>query len=155
MVNKCKIVSLSKETLSDAILLIETIFPYKPDQRYAAYSLRKSLSEDRSFTEYWVCKNPDGKVIGIIGLYSDRRYTSVLWIGWFGVHPNYRRKGIGSRLLKYAEKEAKKRKAEILKVYSSSHKNELASHSLYINRGFIKTRINKTADRIYFSKKIE
>ena len=155
MDNKYKIVPLSKETLSDSILLIETIFPYKPDQRNAAYSFRKSLSGDRSFAEYWVCNNPDGKVIGIIGLYTDRRYKSVMWIGWFGVDPKYRRKGIGSRLLKYAEKEAKKRKAGTLKVYSSFHKNELASHSLYINHGFAKTRINRTADRIYFSKKIE
>lgn len=155
MDNKCKIMPLSKETLSDAILLIENIFLYKPDQRNAKFSLKKSLSEDKSDSEYWVCKNSDGKVIGIIGLYSDRRDKAVLWIGWFGVHPKYRHKGIGSRLLKHAEKEAKTREAGILKVYFSFHKNELASHPLYVNHGYVRTRINKIADRIYFSKKIK
>jgi len=57
---------------------------------------------------YWVAENPsEPDLLGIVGLYSPRWIGSQnLYLGWFGVHPDHRRHGLGQALIKHAEAEA-------------------------------------------------
>jgi GNAT superfamily N-acetyltransferase len=152
--NNYRTIPLSNELLNDAIALIETIFPYKPDQKNAKWSLADSLTHPNSDKQYWLAINLDGLIIGIMGLYNDSSDPTTAWLGCFGVHPQHRRLGLGSVLLQFATSEAKERGFSTLRLYSSFDENESASHHLYRKQGFIETRSDKKADKIFFLRKL-
>lgn len=150
-----RIVPLSKELINDAMILMKTVFPYKQDQKYAKWSFTDSLKHPNSDKQYWLAVNPQGKLVGITGLYHDYRDKNIAWLGWFGVHPQHRRQGLGSMLLEFAISEAEKRGFSVLKLYSSFDENERAAHFLYRKYGFIEIVSDKKADKIIFLKKLE
>ncbi|MBM4146804.1 MAG: GNAT family N-acetyltransferase [Nitrospira sp.] len=123
-----KIIPLSKELLKETIALMEAVFPYKPDQKIAKQSFRDSLTQPNSKQQYWLAANPHGEIVGVTGLYHDYKDKSVAWLGWFGVHPQHRRHGLGSMLLEFSMLEASKRGFSVLKLYSSFDENERAAH---------------------------
>lgn len=149
------IVPLSDDTLNKAVSLIKNIFPYKKDQRDAEWSFTESLSKPDADKKYWLAVKDNGKVIGITGLYTDAKDSKTVWLGWFGVHPQYRRQGIGSQLLESTISEAIKRGFAKLKLYTSSDKNEVAAHSLYRKFGFVQSGRDAKGDVIYFEKMLE
>lgn len=60
----------------------------------------------------------DGKIVGLAGLssqYAERK--DELWLGWFGVLPEYRNEGIGSEALKLIEEKAKSFGCDTLMTY--------------------------------------
>jgi GNAT superfamily N-acetyltransferase len=147
-----KITPLTQEQLANAISLLEKIFSYKPDQRLFKYSLTDSLSKRESGQIYWIAVDKSNRVIGITGLYDDAKDKKASWLGWFGVHPNYRQYGTGSLLLQYAINQALQKGSTRLKLYTSSDPNELAAHKLYKKFGFRQTKFDRIADKIYFMK---
>lgn len=149
-----RIMPLSKDTLDEATSLIRNVFPYKPDQKNAQWSFSDSLSITSTDKNYWVAVDKEEHVIGITGLYLDRNDKSVVWLGWFGVHPAHRRHGIGSELLSFTIDEAKKRCFLFLKLYTSSDENEKAAHHLYKKIGFMQLSVDKKTDKIYFLKNL-
>ena len=150
-----KIIPLSRELLSESISLLKTIFPYKPDQRLLKHSLTDSLKTGAYGQVYWVAVDDTNSVIGITGLYNDKKDKKVRWIGWFGVHPDHRKLGIGSELLQYAIDMALQKGTTSLRLYTSSDPKEQAAHQLYKKFGFQQIGINKKADEIYFCKSIK
>jgi GNAT superfamily N-acetyltransferase len=65
-------------------------------------------SQGGLYWQVWLIKYKD-KNIGICGLYSHKKNSvKELWLGWFGIHPNYRDKKIGSHVLNWMEQHAKK-----------------------------------------------
>jgi GNAT superfamily N-acetyltransferase len=98
--------------------------------------------------------NHQGEIVGVTGLYYDLRDKNIAWLGWFGVHPQHRRHGLGSMLLEFAISEAEKRGFSVLKLYSSFDKNETAAHLLYKKYGFIQIVSDKNADKIIFQKEL-
>jgi ribosomal protein S18 acetylase RimI-like enzyme len=147
---KIKIISLSESTLDEAISLVKTIFPYKEDQRIAHINLEESLTLKNFGQRYWVARDRHSRVVGVTGLYLDSKDRKVVWLGWFGVHPAYRRHGIGSSLLKFTIKEAKKREFKTMKIYTSTDKRETAAHRLYEQYGFKKANYYKDKDDICY-----
>ncbi len=67
--DKYKLVPLSEELIEDAIVLIETVFPYKPDQTTAKWSFRNSLTQSKYNQQYWLAVNSHGEIVGVTGLY--------------------------------------------------------------------------------------
>lgn len=133
---------LNKTTLEDSIELLLNIFPLEEDHRWIKICLRSSLNgshiEGVKDLEYFIEKE-DSKPISIIGLYSlFKDYKEALWIGWFGVDPEYRNKGLGTKLLNFSIKESKKRGAEYLRLYTSPNPDEKKAHKLYEKKGFKK-----------------
>ena len=101
-----RIMPLSKDTLDEAVSLTPKHF-YRPDQKNAQRSFSDSLMSTKFDKTYWVAVNKEGIVVGVTGLYFDRNDKSVVWLGWFGVHPKHRRQGIGSELLAFTIDEGK------------------------------------------------
>ena len=57
-----------------------------------------------------------GRIAGIIGLYCyEKDKGEAFWLGWFGVMPDCRRRGIGERLLRFAISKAKKSDKKFLR----------------------------------------
>jgi len=148
-------VPLSREFLNDAISLVEEIFTYKCDQIQARKNLIESLSKPNTDKNYWITFDENRKVIGIIGLYLDpkkRNDKITAWLGWFGVHSDYRKRGIGSELLKFIIGKAKRRGVKTLRIYTSLDKNERAAHKLYEKYGFRRTNLDRDTEIIYYAK---
>jgi GNAT superfamily N-acetyltransferase len=150
-----KIILLTKEYLDEAISLVKTIFPYKQDQKIARINLEESLTLKNFGQRYWVVAGNSRKLAGVTGLYLDAKDRAVIWLGWFGVHPAYRRRGIGSSLLEFTIKEAKRREFKTMKIYTSTDKHERAAHRLYESHGFRKINSCGVAEDIYYIKDLE
>jgi GNAT superfamily N-acetyltransferase len=150
-----KILPLSKKYLDEAISLVEKIFPYKEDQKIARINLEESLTLKKIEQRYWVVAGDSRKLAGVTGLYLDARDRDVIWLGWFGVHPAYRRRGIGSSLLEFTIKEAKRREFKAMKIYTSTDKHERAAHSLYESRGFRKINSCRVTEDVYYIKDLK
>jgi GNAT superfamily N-acetyltransferase len=151
---KYHIIPLSEKILNEANALIAAIFHYRPDREGAKKSFADSLKHQISNKQYWLAVNPKGEVAGITGLYHDGGEKSIAWLGWFGVHPQHRRHGLGAMLLEFAVSEAKKRGFSILKLYSSFDENERASHYLFRKFGFQQFKSNKKKDITFFKKEL-
>ena len=134
-----KIIPLTQEQLTNAISLLEKIFSYKPDQKLFKYSLTDSLKKKAYGQIYWIAAEETNSVIGITGLYDDATDKKASWLGWFGVHSDYRQCGICSILLQFAIDKAKQKGSAKLKLYTSSDPNERAAHNLYRKFGFKQT----------------
>ena len=148
------IVPLSKELLDDATVLIDAVFPYKPDQNNARWSFKDTLTNPTADKTYWLALNDESVVIVITGLYMDHHDKNSVWLGWFGVHPKFRRQHIGSTLLEFTIAEAIRHGFSILKLYTSTDENEKAAHELYRKHGFIQDEITKSQDELIFVKKL-
>ena len=84
------------------------------------------------FWEFRLIKS-ENKAIGCCGLYSLNESTETLWLGWFGLIPEYRNKGLGVDVLKYLEQEAKKVDCKELMSYVDK---EGAPLNFYKREGF-------------------
>ena len=72
--------------------------------------------------------------VGVSGLYSYTNDESRCWLGWFGVHPDFRRKGVGSKILQHILLEAKR----LGRTSASLHTDEsnLAARRFYERHNF-------------------
>jgi RimJ/RimL family protein N-acetyltransferase len=147
-----KIIPLSKNNLSEAISLVKSIFPYREDQKKARINLIESLSLKNSGKSYWVAVDSNDKIVGLTGLYLDAKDKNVVWLGWFGVHPEQRRQGIGNRLLRFTIDEAKRREFKTMKIYTSTDKGARAARRLYESFGYRKINSCRVADKIHYIK---
>jgi len=88
------------------------------------------------FWEVYIAKI-DNETVGVIGLYQQMETkTESVWVGWFGVRPQFRRKGIGTTLINQLKKIAADYKFRELLVFTDQ--DNVAALSLYQNNGFIK-----------------
>lgn len=82
------------------------------------------------------------KIVGSIAIVGRSEHTAQL--RWFLVHPDYRGRGLGKRLLRAALRFCKRRYNAVF-LWTTSELN--AARGLYINAGFRKTR--ETRHRIW------
>lgn len=69
------------------------------------------------YWEVWLVKNDEDTVIGICGLFALLpNFTKELWLGWFGILPEHRNKGLGKDVLDWMKEKAKNAGAE--KIFS-------------------------------------
>jgi len=106
--------------------------------RLIHYGITGHCGEDAVYGSLTVVLDSGGKVFGLTGLYRDSRKTekSTVWLGWFGIHPAFRRQGIGSALLLFTINEAQKEGFKTMKIYTSTDANERGAHLLYELFGF-------------------
>lgn len=143
---------LSAETVDDACKLATSLF--EDEVQSPEIEIRRSLDEKSyvdTFTghtvsniDYWVVVHKIDGVIGFVGLYeNDTDANEAAWIGWFGVHPDFRGKGIGTQLLDYVIAKAKEKNKKCLRVYTSTYFAEEKALRMYKNQGFQIKKIEK------------
>ncbi len=89
------------------------------------------------FLDFWGAIDPQtGRLLGITGLYQCTcDAEEAVWLAWFCVAPEVRRKGIGSQLLDFSIEQAKRTGKQYLRLYTSDMSNEAAAQILYDSRG--------------------
>jgi len=89
------------------------------------------------FLDFWgAIDQQTGTLLGTTGLYLyTRDATEAVWLAWFCVAPEARRRGIGSRLLDFSIEEAKRTGRKYLRLYTSDRSGEAAAQILYGSRG--------------------
>jgi GNAT superfamily N-acetyltransferase len=138
---------LSPPKLSEAQRLVGTTFPhYSWLNRRLCFSIyepqflyRWALSVGWQITSLsdWVALDTDNRVIGTVGVYTYRKdEKESCWISWFCVHPNFRGRGIGKKLLQFAIQIARQAGKKYLRLYTSTHPSEANAHALYEKCGF-------------------
>ena len=90
-----------------------------------------ALNCRKDYWKYWLVYD-DNNIVAITGLYSDFDITETnsIWLGWFGVRPDYRRQKIGTKVLEFtineAYKLAKKYPIKYFRLYTSIDENATA-----------------------------
>ena len=126
-----RIVRLSKERLEEAINFIEGLFKIDPrdldhPRRFLPASLNPETERSKKIYKSTQCEEVNyfiaidkklNKIIGIIGYYTNEFDSKEAdWLAWFVVDTNYRREGIGKKLLVFIKKKSIKRKKKFLKI---------------------------------------
>ncbi|MBA7660192.1 hypothetical protein ES703_68192 [subsurface metagenome] len=137
---------LTDKTLREAVNLLNRVFQNEEEEapgdelpaslnpkKYKDFLLETQISELR----YWVAIDNTGKVVGTTGLYCySYDEHEAYWLGWFCVHPDLRKRGIGNKLLRFSIVKARKSGKKFLRLYTSTNPNELNAHRLYKKHGF-------------------
>lgn len=85
---------------------------------------------------YWVAESRDGRLLGIIGLYSPRWIGSqTLYLGWYCVRPDMQGKGLGKALFEHALQEATHLGARAIMVETSP--DPVSTVTIYVRLGFV------------------
>jgi ribosomal protein S18 acetylase RimI-like enzyme/pimeloyl-ACP methyl ester carboxylesterase len=139
---------LTKDSLGKAGELADSVFPTAkvPPSMGLKASLDDTVLQDLNdnhagkfnWLKYWVAvDDKTQKIIGVIGVYEEWEDSEeACWLGWYGVDPEYRGKGIGSQLLDFAITKARNRNKQYLRLYTSTEENEKAAQSIYEKYGF-------------------
>lgn len=65
-----------------------------------------SDDNDKRFWQVWLITS-NNTPIGICGLYSLNNSTEELWLGWLGIVPEYRNKGLGVNVMNFLYSQAR------------------------------------------------
>jgi len=103
------------------------------------------------FLDFWgAIDNQTGTLLGTTGLYLyTRDATEAVWLAWFCVAPEARRRGIGSRLLDFSIAEARRTGRRYLRLYTSDDPREADAQRLYESHGL---RIVRKQKRLFHTK---
>ncbi len=100
--------------------------------------LYKRLHKMKDSYRFLAVKDQTNKIIGYVSciiaynLFDGGRPYMELW--WLGVHPEYRRKGIATKLISYVENIAKEYNCEF--ICFTSENNRVDAHEFYKKNGY-------------------
>jgi GNAT superfamily N-acetyltransferase len=104
---------------------------------------RTVQEKDRTWEVWLIEKNRE--IVGLCGLYAQLPgYTDELWLGWFGILPSYRSKGVGAVVLQQMESLAVERGCGALYSYVPESGRPLR---FYLRCGF--TRLCTVAEYLH------
>lgn len=88
---------------------------------------------------FWVgLDSLSARIIATTGLYCHIGEShSQCWLGWFCVHPDYRRRGIGTALLNFTIEQARLDGRKAIRLYTSTHPLEQSAQTFYQNHKFV------------------
>ena len=128
---------VNKDNLDIATAVQQRIFPDEHgDKEITQSAIEKYLDPLFLIRKSWLGLFENGEPAGIVGLYAYKEYPSDIWLDWFGILPEHRSKGYGSRLLKFAKQEAMKLGFDCLRLWTDDKDNEYAV-AWYQKDGFI------------------
>lgn len=138
---------LDRGHLSEARKLVWRVFPHQDlFERLSFWAIKNHRAPHVrwiltclgvDFLDFWGAIDRDnGALLGTTGLYQYAYDAQeAVWLAWFCVAPEVRRKGIGSLLLDFSIKEAKRTGLQFLRLYTSDSSGEAAAQLLYESRG--------------------
>lgn len=129
---------LKKITTQDDVDTVKSFF-YKTfiikEAEYDLCHVSDAVTGKHNFQrlEYYLgCEN--GKVVGITGVYADN--ADECWLGWFGIRPEYRRKGYATEMLNLQLQMMKNYGYKICRLYTYTTINKEAI-PMYLKNGFV------------------
>ena len=130
------VIPLSHHNLKEAQAVLQVVFPTEPKaQHYFALSLEPK-KKGASYFEYAVLE-VDCKVIGTSGLYRERSTPDDLWLGWYGILPEYRGQGWGSVLLNDSIVLSRNMGAKNLRLWTTDEPDMAKAALVYVRKGFV------------------
>lgn len=123
---------VTKDNLRFAIETQNAIFPKDNGALNLKFSVDKSLMKqfyDKSYREdldFWICKNEEGDILGITGIYSYYEYPDDAWCGWYGVLPEHQGQGYGKKILLWTMEKAKEMGFKNFRLYTDLIDNNIA-----------------------------
>lgn len=144
-----KYIQITNQNLEFATNIQMKIFPNESAYEHYKFAIKNNLDYEKYYLVY---KNDD--VIGITGLYSNDDFdeTKSIWLGWFGVLKEFRKKGYGQQILKdtinMAKELAKKYPIKYFRLYTSERDDSIAQ-PLYCKIMDIKEYYNNPNDVNY------
>jgi GNAT superfamily N-acetyltransferase len=155
-----KLEPLSKENLKEALELAQKLFPDYIDRIEKVYevSLEKNMVDPywktRRILEYWVGVDTiSGKIVVITGFYQKTEHDAdEIWLGWFGVNPEIRGRGIGRQTLEWSINTARERGYKFLRLWTTTDPEEAIAQKLYDSVGLsvYKEELDKNGDTILY-----
>jgi len=98
-------------------------------------AVMNSLSDKHR--RYWYIENENGQIIGAIGITENERKNGGYYLDYFAVHKDYRRKGIGSKLLKIAGEFVSELKGRFIFIDTGDTQLFEPARKFYENNGYV------------------
>lgn len=148
---KLSFVKLNKTNYQDCLNIKHQLFPEsKSDEDYENY-FRKNFH-----CKYYIVYQ-DSKPCAIAGWYDFDGNKTDAFMGWFGVMPDFRNQGIGSKTFDFILDKVIKKKYNYFRVYTDKVVNE-ESVCLYLKKEMImenysySDNLGKTGNFVVFTK---
>ncbi len=127
---------LSKDNYEESLDVLNKIFPDDVEiaRRHYDEFLDKNNPawRDERFWQYYVVKGDDKKIIALTGLYNSYKHEpGDIWLGWYGVLPDYRGKGVGREVLKLTMEKAREMGYKKFKLWTTTDTGEENAQRLY------------------------
>jgi len=115
-------------------------------------------NNDITMISYWIARDKfSKKVVGLTGLYTEIDDEENCWLGWFCVDKTYRGKGLGKRLLQFAEEQARFLKKETMHIYTYNSRKYARAIEMYKQFGYSEYAVKNTKYKrdLYFRKEVD
>lgn len=122
-----KYLEITNENVEFATSIQMKIFPNESAYEHYKFAIKNNVDYEKYYLVY-----DENDVIGITGLYSneDMNETNNIWLGWFGVLQEFRKKGYGKKILldtiDMAKEIAKKYPIKYFRLYTSEQEDSIA-----------------------------
>lgn len=129
------------QNAKEAIDVQRKIFPSEDGLLNILASLDRKLFIETTGLDYvddhvkYFLAYMDNKAIGITGLYYYADHPEEMWIAWFGVLPECRRKGYATTILNWTIQKAIAANKKVIRLYTDAQENVNAIN-LYTKLGF-------------------
>ena len=132
---------LSQINLNEATKTLGKIFP--DNAEIAGGHYKESLDQNNPrwkthrFWKYYVVLDVDtGKILAITGFYNLTIHSKdEVWLGWYGVSPEFRGRGVGRKVLEWTLKTAKEIGYKKFRLWTTTSPEEVLAQKLYDNMG--------------------
>lgn len=128
---------ITRENIDEALSVVKNIFP--SDEEHFTRHYNEYVSKDISYWKYVRCwkyfcvKDDNNRIVAVTGIYneSDKHPDDEIWLGWFGVSPEFRGKGIGREVLVWTMNLAKDLGYKKFKLWTTTDNDEKEAQKLY------------------------
>lgn len=115
---------------------------------------------DGSEYEIHVAETPEGRIAGYSCFGPTPRTDAVFDLYWIAVDPAFERRGVGSALLEFVEREIRRRGARLLLIETSSKASYAPTRQFYERHGYreisrIKDFYRVADDKIVFARELK
>lgn len=149
MLNIVALSLLDRHNLNRALDVAKACFPVERDwehiqltyQRFVSgtvlYRAEDETTQEQLLAYFLFCV--DSKAAAVSGLYRRDDDPQSFWIGWFGVHPDFRGQGIARAMVAHLEQLTHILGGQVLRVFTSVGEEFAPARRLYESAGFERT----------------
>lgn len=117
---------IDEDNINLATSIQHTIFPDECAYVHYKYAIDTNYKRNKYFIIKW-----NAIPVGVIGLYMDAEIDNEsIWLGWFGILPEFRSKGIGRKSILDMIEKAKEYNKKYFRLYTND-KGDSTARSLY------------------------